>query len=509
GEEGSDPDSPAPKPAKATKKSKPSAPKATPVTKPVVAQQPKPKPAPAKTQEKKRKLSLVDEFIDEEADMQRVVEESLKSVHDAHRGPLPPVVVREPDSRKFQPLPEVQGKGKENVNDEHVSLYLLTLQTPKKVSPVEQYIFQRCTLAPTKPSGHVESPSIYAKLGLASSDTESDEEGSPLVRIGAQDKGQTGPNPGTTVETKSESMVSVTIQQDTSAIPPMTTSVIDLTSRPDSPNVHRPLQASAIKTTTTTTTTHPSPPQLQQRTTDSILIKYIGKLEQIMANLIQDNKHLEERKKKKRHDSPKTPPGSPPHQPPPPPPPAGPSGTSRSPGTFGSSQLPLPPPPLSTSHSDQSKSTAALSSSKTVASDLHMDDDTAPDEQVHSSDDKDIGNAHIPKPNLLGAHHCDHGSLTSLELRTASCDLHELFRSWFPTFVSEESLSFSVAVACSGRCTLGESGLEVRSITGVIIGGIADVSCWIVTDTIDSASVSVVVFSFSTLEGLSLKNRQS
>nr|GEW26033.1 integrase, catalytic region, zinc finger, CCHC-type, peptidase aspartic, catalytic [Tanacetum cinerariifolium] len=57
GEERSDPDSPAPKPAKTTKKSKPSAPKAAPVTKPAASkaskstssQQPKPKPAPTKT----------------------------------------------------------------------------------------------------------------------------------------------------------------------------------------------------------------------------------------------------------------------------------------------------------------------------------------------------------------------------------------------------------------------------------------------------------------------------
>ncbi|GJU32039.1 hypothetical protein Tco_1175628 [Tanacetum coccineum] len=123
------------------------------------------------------------------------------------------------------------------------------------------------------------------------------------------------------------------------------------------------------------------------------------------------------RKKKKRHDSPKTPPGSPPHQPPPPPPPAGPSGTS------GSSQLPPPPPPSSTNQSDPSKSTAAPSSSKTAASaeymawtttntrlklsvssipeDLHIDDDTAPNEQVYSSNDEDIGNDHIPKVNLM------------------------------------------------------------------------------------------------------------
>nr|GEX70287.1 hypothetical protein [Tanacetum cinerariifolium] len=229
GEEGSDLDSPAPKPAKATKKSKPSAPKAAPVRKLAAAQQHKPKHTPAKSHEKKRKLvtetsnkpspakgsklrlvtkrhkptrslSLVDEFVDEEADMQRVVEESLKSVHDAHRDPLPPIVIREPDSGKFQPLPEVQGKGKEKVSDEQVALDLLTLQTPKKVSPAEQYIFQRRTPASTEPSGHTESPSIYAKLGLTDSDSKSDEEVPPVVKVRAQNEGQTGPNPGVLTE---------------------------------------------------------------------------------------------------------------------------------------------------------------------------------------------------------------------------------------------------------------------------------------------------------------------
>ncbi|GKD77937.1 hypothetical protein Tco_1340558 [Tanacetum coccineum] len=128
------------------------------------------------------------------------------------------------------------------------------------------------------------------------------------------------------------------------------------------------------------------------------------------------------RKKKKRHNSPKTPPGSPPHQPPPPSPPAGPSGTLGAFGTSGLSQLPPPFPPPSTNQSDQSKSTAAPSSSKTAASaeytawtttdirlkpsvssipeDLHMDADSVPDEHVHSSNDEDIGNDHIPKVNL-------------------------------------------------------------------------------------------------------------
>ncbi|GKC02735.1 hypothetical protein Tco_0994345 [Tanacetum coccineum] len=157
GEEGSDPESPAPKPAKATKpeatkKSKPSAPKAAP---------------------------LIDEFVDEgvpeneprlddeEADTQRAIKESLK-----------------------------EGKGKEKVSDEQVALYLLTLQTPKKKSHTEQYIFQRRTPAPTKPLGHAESPSLYAELGLTDSDTESDKEVPPMVKSGAQDEGRARPDPG-------------------------------------------------------------------------------------------------------------------------------------------------------------------------------------------------------------------------------------------------------------------------------------------------------------------------
>nr|GEY65461.1 histone deacetylase 14 [Tanacetum cinerariifolium] len=132
GEQGSDPDSPASKPAKATKKSKTPVPKADPrppVTKPASSQQPEPKPALAKSKGKKRKLvtetsdkpsparrsksglvskrhkpisSLrsVDESVaegipkkeprvdDEEADIQRALEESLKSIYDAPRGLL-------------------------------------------------------------------------------------------------------------------------------------------------------------------------------------------------------------------------------------------------------------------------------------------------------------------------------------------------------------------------------------------------------------------------------------
>nr|GEU48934.1 reverse transcriptase domain-containing protein [Tanacetum cinerariifolium] len=520
-------------------------------------------------------------FDDEEADAQRALEESLKSVYDAPWGFLPPMVIREPESGKYQPLPEVQEKGKEKVNnevesDEDVPGIDAGVQDEGQAgpNPGEQDEGQARPnpgdAAASQPqSSHV----VHVGPNLEHIDLEAmnvstqlhpkqmDEGFTATVYLNVQDnleltieehvileepasstgtlsslqhlakdlsfgalffnvKSSEANNEKTTVKTEAKSMLSVTIQQDTSLIPPMTTLIIDLTSRPDSPNVHRPLQATATETTTiTTTTTHPPPPQPQQSTTDSMLMKHICKLKQIMGNLIQDNKYLEERldshgahlytlenldipqqvskevdeivtnavdlavqaplhnrfrdlpeadmkeilyqriwetntykahedymmlyealeksmnrdhtdellkdltkvrkKKKKRHDSPKMPP----HQPPPPPPPAGLSGTSRSPRASGSSQVPQPPPPPpSTNKEGQSHGSTAPSSSKTAASAeykawtmtdtrirpsvsstleyLHMDDDMSPDAQVHSSDDEDIENAHIPNVNL-------------------------------------------------------------------------------------------------------------
>nr|GFB16315.1 hypothetical protein [Tanacetum cinerariifolium] len=194
-ETGSDPDSPVPKPTKIVKKSKPTVPKADPrppVSKPASSKQTKPKPAPTKTSQarnskpglvtKRRKptnsLRSEDESVaedilekeprvdDEEADVQRALKESLKGIYDVHRGPLPPMVIREPESEKYQPLPE----------------------TPKKKSPADQYIFQRHTFAPIGSSGHNESSSLYAELGLM------DSEAGP--NPDEQDEGQARPNSG-------------------------------------------------------------------------------------------------------------------------------------------------------------------------------------------------------------------------------------------------------------------------------------------------------------------------
>nr|GFC61787.1 hypothetical protein [Tanacetum cinerariifolium] len=111
------------------------------------------------------------------------------------------------------------------------------------------------------------------------------------------DKPSEADNEKTTVETEAESIVSVTIQQDISSIPPMTSLIIDLTSRPESPKVYQLLKVTATKITTTTTTiTLLLPPyQQQQSTTEAMMMKRIGELEHIMANLIQENKRLEQR----------------------------------------------------------------------------------------------------------------------------------------------------------------------------------------------------------------------
>ncbi|GJV75781.1 retrovirus-related pol polyprotein from transposon TNT 1-94 [Tanacetum coccineum] len=130
---------------------------------------------------------------DEEADIQQALELSLKEQGERTQGPARPVVLREPIFEKFQPLPEVQGKGKEKVIEEQANHDLLALQTPKKNSPTEQFIFQRRSPMPTESSPHAESPSMDVKLNLTDSETESDEEASK-INARNQDEDQAGPN---------------------------------------------------------------------------------------------------------------------------------------------------------------------------------------------------------------------------------------------------------------------------------------------------------------------------
>ncbi|GKC63867.1 retrovirus-related pol polyprotein from transposon TNT 1-94 [Tanacetum coccineum] len=311
-------------------------------------------PSPAKRSKgglvtKKRKpkslLKLVDEpsdegvpieeptYNEEDANLQRALELSLMEQGVQTQGPARPMVIREPESGRIQPLPVVQGKGKEKVVEKHAAHDLLTLQTPQKKSLADQFIFHKCPPMPTESSTHTESPSIDAELNLTNSEIESDEEASNInvgnqegqagPNLGIQDKGQAGPNPGeqdkgqagpnpdqviieesasstgtlsslqnldkdlsftnhfflekpheeesgkTNAETKVQSMVSVPIHQGTSSVPPMTTPVIDFTTMKSD----SPLPTSSATTSIIITTTAiPPTPQPQQSTTDPILV---------------------------------------------------------------------------------------------------------------------------------------------------------------------------------------------------------------------------------------------
>nr|GEW67318.1 retrovirus-related Pol polyprotein from transposon TNT 1-94 [Tanacetum cinerariifolium] len=192
-------DPPAPKPTQPARKPKSTAPKVPPrptVLTQVTLAQPVPTSEPTKPWEKKRKQATETSDKPPKAKISKyglVLEESMKTAYALPRGPLPPVVIREPESGRYQPLPEVPGKGKTKVTEEEVSHDLLSLQKHKKTSPADQYIFQRGVSEPTRSFRHDESP--YDLLGQSDS-----EEESKKVVLGAdkggQDEGQAGPDPG-------------------------------------------------------------------------------------------------------------------------------------------------------------------------------------------------------------------------------------------------------------------------------------------------------------------------
>ncbi|GJS72767.1 retrovirus-related pol polyprotein from transposon TNT 1-94 [Tanacetum coccineum] len=310
--------------------------------KPTATQPPKPKPAPTQPSKavsekkltKKRKpkspLKLVDEpsdegvpveeptYNEEDKNLQRALELSLMEQGAQTQGPAHPVVIREPESGRIQPLPEVQGKGKEKVVEEQAAHDLLTLQTPQKKSLADQFIFQKRPPMPTESSVHAELPSMDAELNLTDSETESDEETSKInvgnqegqagPNLGEQDEGRVGPNPGTSdastqqkpkqmdeefttnaypnvqenlklptedqffmekpheeesgktnAEIEVQSMVLVPIHQDISSVPSMTTLVIDLTTMQSDSPLPTSTSTTLIITTTTAIPTTPQP----------------------------------------------------------------------------------------------------------------------------------------------------------------------------------------------------------------------------------------------------------
>nr|GEX47392.1 histone deacetylase 14 [Tanacetum cinerariifolium] len=519
GETGGVQDPPAPKPTHPARKTKLTAPKAPPrlaVLTPVTSAQHAPTLEPAKPQEKKRKQAtktsdkppkakkskyglvskkrtlknvaaskaegvhiMEPQVAAEDAELQKVLEESMKTAYALPKGPLPPVVIREPKSGKYQPLPKVPGKGKTKVTEEEVAHDLLSLQKHKKISLADQYIFQRRVSEPTGSSRLDES--LYDLLGQSDSEEESEK---VVLRTneGGQDEGQAGPDPGQArpdpgdagakvqsipshvvharsdrehidldvadispqpfmeqlnegdrpsdadknAETEVESLVNVTIKQAMSSISLMTSPIIDLTLRLESPKEHKTHHGQSdpseqrnegevgqpwVMSVHTGTTRHPSigehsyHMQLFEALEKSMNRDHTEELEQDLAEARKKNK--------KRRESPKMPLGSPSHQPPPPPPPAGQSGPLGAPGASGSSQAPPPPPPPPSS------------------TNLEMDEDMAPDEQEQLSNDEDIGSAHIPTVNLRQGSLASNYSPPPEDSLLAQTDDIAIFMDWF------------------------------------------------------------------------------
>ncbi|GJV90023.1 hypothetical protein Tco_1533961 [Tanacetum coccineum] len=477
GKEVSDPDSPAPKLAKSTKpkvtkEAKPVAPKA--VTK-------KPQPAPTKPKEKKRKhakettkaappakrakagkgIPLTEPgFGDLEADTQRAIEESLKDAHGAPRGPLPPVVFRETDTGKFQPLPEVEGKGKEKIGAEQAAQ-----EMPPVVKSGDQDEGQAGPDPAIQDKGQAEpnsddvaesqplsTPGVHAGPNLEHTNDEAtdatsqpqpgqmDEEFTITAYPNVQENLKlTVDEPvipeslpalqGLSLEERLDKHGSRLYRLENQDIPNQVSKAVDeiVTDAVDWA-MHAPLRERFrdLPEADMKEILHNRMWESKSYQTHEDHMTLYEALEKSMARDNRDQllSDLAEarKKKKKRQGSPKTPPGSPPHPPPPPPPPAGPSGTSGASGASGSSQSQPPPPPPSNNQGGQSTSTAAPSSSKTAASaeytawtmtdtrlkpsaspipeELHMDDDPTADEQAYSSSGEDVGRDHIPTVNL-------------------------------------------------------------------------------------------------------------
>nr|GEW95231.1 copia protein [Tanacetum cinerariifolium] len=272
----------------------------------------------------------------EDSDLQKALEESMKTAYALPRGPLPLVVIREPESGKYQLLPEVPKKGKAKVTEEESN----SEEESEKVvlgateggndedhagpDPGAQAEGQMGTDADSGNTGDEEqsipSPVVHAGPDHEHMDLDVANV-SPQPSTDQLDEGFTATayskvqeslklaveeqvlleEPASSSGTLSslqhliESTVNVSIQQAMSSIFLMTSHIIDLTSRPESPKEHQQFRATTTAITTTTTTITLPPPQApQQSNTEAMMIQRIGELEQIMANLIQVKKDMEE-----------------------------------------------------------------------------------------------------------------------------------------------------------------------------------------------------------------------
>nr|GEU60655.1 integrase, catalytic region, zinc finger, CCHC-type, peptidase aspartic, catalytic [Tanacetum cinerariifolium] len=217
------------------------------------------------------------------------VKESMKDAYALPKGPLPPVVIREPESGKYQPLPEVPGKGKAKVSEEQ--------RGGIKKDPNAQAKDQTGSDAGAQAEGQARSNPDETSEGQAGSNPDETSEGQAGSNPDETSEGQARLDPGNAeARVQSTSSLVVHAGSDREHIDLDVANVSSQPStEPESPKEHQQLKATTTDTTTTTTTTLPPPQAPQQSTTEAMMVKRISELEHIMADLIQVNKTMEER----------------------------------------------------------------------------------------------------------------------------------------------------------------------------------------------------------------------
>nr|GEU67137.1 hypothetical protein [Tanacetum cinerariifolium] len=306
---------------------------------------------------------------DEEADVQRALEESLKSIYDAPWCSLPPVVIREPErQRRSVMLINISFKG----------------APPHLLDPLARPNPGDAAVSQPLPSPVVHAGSNLKHMDLEGTDVSTqphpkkmDEGFTAMANLKVHE------NLKLTVEEQVILEEPASSRGTLSSLQHLTKDLIfgDLFFN------DKPSEADNEKTTTET--------EAESMVSVTIQKRYVFNPSHENIELLKDLSKAR-KKKKKRCDSPKMPLGFPPHQLPPPPLPPGPSGASGSPRVFGSSETAASAKYQAWTTTD----TRLRPSISLTPADLQMDDDMAPDAQAQSSDDEDIGNAHIPKVNL-------------------------------------------------------------------------------------------------------------
>nr|GEZ88917.1 hypothetical protein [Tanacetum cinerariifolium] len=282
------------------------------------------------------------QVADEDADYQKALEESMKDAYALPKGPLPPVVIREPESGKYQPLPEEESEkvmlGAEDDGQD---------EGQAEPDPDAQAEDQTGSEAGAQAEGQAGSNPDETSKGQAGSNPNE------------TSKGQAGPDLGD-AEAKVQSISSPVVYAGSDR-EHMDLDVANVSPQPSTEQLDEGFTATRMWDSDSYKS-HEDHMQLFEALEKSMNHDHSKELAQ---DLVEARK-----KKKKNHESPKTPPG---------------------------------PSKTAASAEYQAWTTTDIrlrSSISLTPADLEIDEDMAPDEQAQSSDDKDIGSAHIPTVNL-------------------------------------------------------------------------------------------------------------